>query len=73
MVDLGSGSKREMPDYQLSRFACYLTAQNGDPHKPEIAAAQKYFAKSQRDRQGGHSAQYHSRSWPDHRRDFEFV
>ncbi|MGH7493844.1 MAG: DNA damage-inducible protein D [bacterium] len=44
MVDLGSGSKREVPDYKLSRFACYLIAQNGDPRKPEIANAQKYFA-----------------------------
>jgi DNA-damage-inducible protein D len=44
MVDLGSGSQREVPDYQLSRFACYLIAQNGDPRKPEIANAQKYFA-----------------------------
>jgi len=40
MVDLGSGSQREVPDYQLSRFACYLIAQNGDPRKPEIANAQ---------------------------------
>jgi DNA-damage-inducible protein D len=44
MVDLGSGSVREVPDYNLSRFACYLIAQNGDPRKPEIANAQKYFA-----------------------------
>ena len=44
MVDLGSGSQREVSDYQLSRFACYLIAQNGDPRKPEIANAQKYFA-----------------------------
>lgn len=44
MVDLGSGSVREVPDYHLSRFACYLIAQNGDPRKPEIANAQKYFA-----------------------------
>ncbi len=44
MVELGSGSMREVPDYQLSRFACYLIAQNGDPRKPEIAHAQKYFA-----------------------------
>lgn len=44
MVELGSGSVRSVDDYHLSRFACYLIAQNGDPRKPEIAAAQKYFA-----------------------------
>ncbi|MDR3055526.1 MAG: DNA damage-inducible protein D [Zoogloeaceae bacterium] len=44
MVDLGSGSVRDVDDYHLSRFACYLIAQNGDPRKPEIAQAQKYFA-----------------------------
>ena len=44
MVDLGSGSQREVDDYQLSRFACFLIAQNGDPRKPEIAQAQGYFA-----------------------------
>jgi DNA-damage-inducible protein D len=44
MVTVGSGAKRETADYHLSRFACYLIAQNGDPRKPEIAEAQKYFA-----------------------------
>jgi DNA-damage-inducible protein D len=44
MVTLGSGSQREVIDFHLSRFACYLIAQNGDPRKPEIALAQKYFA-----------------------------
>lgn len=44
MVSLGSGSEREVPDFHLSRFACYLIAQNGDPRKPEIAQAQEYFA-----------------------------
>jgi DNA-damage-inducible protein D len=44
MVSLGSGSEREVVDFHLSRFACYLIAQNGDPRKPEIALAQKYFA-----------------------------
>lgn len=44
MVLLGSGSTREVPDFQLSRFACYLIAQNGDPRKPAIAQAQAYFA-----------------------------
>ena len=44
MIGLGKGGQREVDDYQLSRFACYLIAQNGDPRKPEIAQAQKYFA-----------------------------
>ena len=44
MVAVGSGVKRDTTDYHLSRFACYLIAQNGDPRKPEVAAAQKYFA-----------------------------
>lgn len=44
MVELGSGSAREVEDFHLSRFACYLIAQNGDPRKLEIAHAQKYFA-----------------------------
>lgn len=44
MVEIGSHTKREVIDYYLSRFACYLIAQNGDPRKQEIADAQKYFA-----------------------------
>ena len=44
MVDIGSGSQREIDDIMLSRFACYLIAQNGDPKKQEIAFAQTYFA-----------------------------
>jgi DNA-damage-inducible protein D len=47
-VALGSGAKRAVKDYYLSRFACYLIAQNGDVRKPEIAAAQAYFAVSTR-------------------------
>ena len=44
MVELGSGAKRQIEDIALSRYACYLIAQNGDPSKDEIAFAQTYFA-----------------------------
>lgn len=49
MVSLGSKAKRQVKDYYLSRFACYLIGQNGDPRKPEIAAAQVYFATATRE------------------------
>lgn len=43
MVEVGSGAQRRVDDRHLSRYACYLIALNGDPRKPEIAAAQTYF------------------------------
>lgn len=48
MVDLGSGATREIADVKLTRYACYLIAQNGDPRKKEIAFAQSYFAQQTR-------------------------
>ena len=44
MVSIGYGNDRPIRDYRLSRYACYLIAQNGDPRKPAIATAQTYFA-----------------------------
>ena len=44
MVDIGSNTSRNIVDYKLSRYACYLIAQNGDSRKKVIALAQTYFA-----------------------------
>ncbi len=44
MVEIGSNTTRELLDYELSRYACYLIVQNGDPRKEVIALGQTYFA-----------------------------
>jgi len=48
MVDIGSGAQRQVEDVRLSRYACYLIVQNGDPGKPVIANGQTYFAMQTR-------------------------
>ena len=50
MVDIDSSAKREIEDFRLSRYACYLIVQNGDPSKPVIANGQTYFAMQTRRR-----------------------
>ena len=44
MITIAKGGKRKIPDYKLSRYACYLIAQNSDPRKETVALAQTYFA-----------------------------
>jgi len=52
MVDIGSDAKRKLADYKLTRYACYLIVQNGDPRKEVIALGQTYFAIQTRRQEG---------------------
>lgn len=67
MVDIGSTAKREVEDYRLSRYACYLIVQNGDPTKPVIANGQTYFAMQTRRQELQDSAKFAQLSEDDKR------
>jgi DNA-damage-inducible protein D len=67
MVDIGSGAQREVEDVRLSRYACYLAVQNGDPSKPVIANGQSYFALQTRRQELADSAQFAQLSEDDKR------
>lgn len=58
MVEIGSGARRELPDVRLSRYACYLIVQNGDPSKVVIANGQTYFALQTRRQELADSAKF---------------
>lgn len=58
MVEIGSGARREVEDVRLSRYACYLIVQNGDPSKPVIANGQTYFAFQTRRQELADDAQF---------------
>lgn len=62
MVEIGSGAQREVEDVRLSRYACYLIVQNGDPSKPVIANGQTYFALQTRRQELADEAHFSSLS-----------
>ncbi|MDD5480410.1 DNA damage-inducible protein D [Rhodoferax sp.] len=67
MVDIGSGAKRQVEDFRLSRYACYLIVQNGDPSKAVIANGQTYFALQTRRQELADTAKFAQLSEDDKR------
>lgn len=67
MVEIGSGAQRELPDIRLTRYACYLIVQNGDPGKPVIANGQTYFALQTRRQELADNARFGQLSEDDKR------
>lgn len=67
MVDIGSGAQRPLEDTQLTRYACYLIVQNGDPSKPVIAHGQTYFALQTRRQELSDAAKFSELSEDDRR------
>ena len=67
MIDLAKGAKREIEDFRLSRYACYLIVQNGDSSKPAIALGQTYFAIQTRRQELADDAAFNALSEEDRR------
>lgn len=67
MVEIGSGALRQIEDIRLTRYACYLIVQNGDPSKPVIAHGQTYFALQTRRQELSDAARFSELSEDDRR------